>query len=190
MGVRHTTFEGLLDAAGPADLGIGRGESATVMFTDIVGSSAPVEAMGDARWTGMVQAHVADLTRVVEAEGGRLVKSLVDGTMSAFPSSGAKLRAARTIQREMAERAGEPRLGLRIGLNTGDVIETDEHVFGTVVNKAARVAAMAGGNEIAVSDTTCAMVGATPDFVFRDPASVSLKGLEGDHVIYRLEWQV
>ena len=189
MGIDHTAFNDLVNAARDLDLRIGRSGSATVMFTDIVGSSALAEALGDARWTEAVSAHVAQLTGAIEDEGGRMIKSLGDGTMSTFSGAGAAMRAAQAIQRSLAAQSKEPRLRVRIGLHTGDVIEAGDDFFGTVVNKAARVAATAPPGEILVSDATRVMVGGAVEFAFGDSAEVQLKGLEGSHVVHGLSWQ-
>lgn len=66
--------------------------------------------------------------------------------------------------------------------------QAGDDFFGTVINKAARVAAMAGPDEIDLSDATRVMVGTGTDFTFFEPVAVTLKGLEGEHRIYRLDW--
>ena len=189
MGVEHSAFMELANAARNLDLKVGRSGSATVMFTDIVGSSALAEALGDARWTEAVSAHVAQMSEAIEASGGRMIKSLGDGTMSTFSSAGSAMGAAQAIQRQLADQTSEPHLRVRIGLHTGDVIEAGDDFFGTVVNKAARVAAAAAPEEILVSDATRVMVGGARDFVFGDSAQIQLKGLEGTHVVHALTWQ-
>ena len=100
----------------------------------------------------------------------------------------AALTAAGVLQRDMAASQDEPHLQIRIVLHTGDLVEQDGDMFGTVVNKAARIAATAIPGTIHVSDATRIMVG-VGDFSFADPISVPLKGLEGDHAIHRLDWQ-
>ena len=82
----------------------------------------------------------------------------------------------------------EPVLLVRIGLHTGDLIIADDDFFGTVVNKAARICTIAAPGEIRVSDATRAMIGDSLDFVFDTPISVPLRGLPGEHLLYRLEW--
>lgn len=187
MGVEQTALDALVRSAEALGHSAGRSGSATVMFTDIAGSAAIAEALGDRRWSTAVQEHVGLVSALIAAEGGRLVKSLGDGTMSSFTSAGAAMRAARTIQRRLAEVAGEPRLQVRIGMHTGDVVEAGDDFFGTVVNKAARIASLARPGEIRVSEATRIMVGGAAEFAFSDPARLALKGLEGEHVTYRLE---
>ncbi len=189
MGVDHMAFNNLLNSAKDLDLDVGRNGSATIMFTDIAGSTSLVEALGDSRWAEMVSTHVTQLAALVVAEDGRVIKTLGDGTMSTFPSAGSALRAAQAIQRFLATQTDEPRLRVRVGLHTGDVIEAGDDFFGTVVNKAARIAGATGPGEILVSDATRVMVGGARDFVFANSTELQLKGLEGTHVVHRLDWQ-
>ena len=189
MSVDHNAFNDLVHSARNIDLNVGRSGSATVMFTDIVGSSTLAEAIGDARWTRLVNAHVDELGGAISAAEGRLIKSLGDGTMSTFASAGSAMRAAQRIQRTLAAQTEEPRLRNRIGLHTGDVIEAGDDFFGTVVYKAARVATAAAPDEILVSDATRVMIGGAQDFIFGDSTEVQLKGFEGSHMVHCLTWQ-
>ncbi len=188
LGFQSRAFEQLLDAALDPDLEFTQTGLATIMFTDIADSTTIAETIGDARWSGAVNAHVAAVGRIITDHGGTLVKSLGDGTMSSFPSARAALSAATALQLTMAANDGEPRLQIRVGLHTGDLVEQDGDMFGTVVNKAARIAAIAAPGDIRVSDATRIMVG-SDDFAFTDAITVPLKGLNGDHVIHRLEWR-
>ncbi|WP_299730201.1 adenylate/guanylate cyclase domain-containing protein [uncultured Tateyamaria sp.] len=187
-GYEHNALDELLDAAAAIEPNVGKTGIAAVMFTDIADSSELAAIVGDTAWTKRVSRHMGVLRSQIEEAEGNLVKTLGDGTMSIFPSARAAMTAAQCIQRRMADDTTEPRLSLRIGIHTGDVVQAGDDFFGTVVNKAARVAAVAKQNEIRVSDATRIMVGATPDFVFEDTARVPLKGFEGEHVIHRLDW--
>ena len=187
MGVESTALNALVAAARAEFRMVGRAGMASVMFTDVVDSAALADAMGDRLWSARIDSHLATVRSIVEAAGGTLVKSLGDGTMSTFTSARACLEAARNIQRASRDDPAEPVLRLRIGIHTGEVIENKGDFFGTVVNKAARVAGTAGGGEIRVSDATRIMVGNAPEFAFEDIGRVPLKGLEGDHVIYLLQ---
>ncbi|GHF65895.1 nuclear transport factor 2 family protein [Seohaeicola zhoushanensis] len=187
MGIEHTALDALVAAAKAGFTGKGTAGTTSVMFTDIAGSSALAQVVGDTAWADLARRHLARVTDTVEAHGGRLIKSLGDGTMSTFPSAGQAMLAALDIQAALDGQAEEPRLRVRIGLHTGDVVQAGDDFFGTVVNKAARIAALAGPGEIRVSDATRIMVGSLAGLVFSDPARVALKGLEGDHLVYRLE---
>lgn len=189
MGYEAKGVEELLQAAAEAPLEIGQTGMASVMFTDIVDSAAIAETVGDRVWNRTVRRHLDTLRELIETGGGRVVKTLGDGTMSTFPSARRALETASAIQRSVAASDEEPRLPIRIGLHTGEVEDAGDDFFGTVINKTARVAALAGPGEVRVSDATRIMVGSGSDFAFSEPATVRLKGLEGDHTVYRLEWR-
>lgn len=161
----------------------------TIMFTDIADSSALAAAVGDAAWTNRIRSHFETVQDLIATHGGQMVKSLGDGTMSSFSSARSALEAAGALQRSMASDTTEPRLRLRIGLHTGEVQQTTDDFFGTVVNKAARIASIAGPGEIRVSDATRLMVGGDGGINIVDPLSTVLRGFEGNHLIHRLEWQ-
>jgi class 3 adenylate cyclase len=188
MGYVGSALDDLLSAAETSDLEIGKTGIAAVMFTDIVDSSRLASLVGDTAWTKRVNEHIKTLNQHIENAGGQMIKSLGDGTMTTFSSARAAMASAQSIQGHLAQDATEPNLSVRIGIHTGDVIQAGNDFFGTVVNKAARVAAAAGAGEIRVSDETRLMVGKTSDFEFEDTATVPLKGLEGEHVIHRLKW--
>lgn len=187
-GYEHSAFDDLLHAVSSADPQVGKTGIAAVMFTDIVDSSQLADIVGDAKWTARVQQHMQVLGNDIAQADGRLIKTLGDGTMSTFPSARSAMSAAQAIQHNLAKDLSEPRISVRIGIHTGDVVEAGDDFFGTVVNKAARIANATSPGEIRVSDATRIMVGSTSGFTFEDAARVKLKGLQGDHVIYRLIW--
>lgn len=188
MGYEAKGVEELLQAATAAPLDLDLSGMASVMFTDIIDSTAIAEAVGDSIWNSAVRRHLAEMQALIETGGGRLVKSLGDGTMSTFSTARRALTTARNIQCAMTADQTEPRLPVRIGIHTGEIVDAGDDFFGTVINKAARVAAMAGPDEIALSDATRVMIGTGTGFSFSEPVAVTLKGLEGEHRIYRLEW--
>ncbi len=158
---------------------------ATIVFTDIVGSTVLSESMGDTAWTRPVTSHFETLGRIAEEQGGSLVKTLGDGAMLAFPTAASGLTAAIQVQRAVSS-AVVDRLAVRIGVHTGDVVPGDDY-FGLMVNKAARVAAAASGGQILASASTAGMVNPT-QFDFDDPMTVELKGLSGTHQVVPLNW--
>lgn len=170
--------------ASPSDLGFGPAAgTVTIMFTDIENSTAVSEGVGDARWTQMISDHFAVARQVIEGSGGTVVKTLGDGTMSTFGSAGAALEAAVGLQRMMV---GGP-FKVRIGLHSGDSLRSERDYYGTSVNKAARIGAVAGGGEIVVSSVT-AELASGQDVAYGAPRTVTLKGLEGTHVILPVLW--
>jgi class 3 adenylate cyclase len=182
-------FEELLDAALSAPEDLGQSGIASIMFTDIADSTTIAETIGDTRWADTVKRHLRLVESQITEAGGHLVKSLGDGVMSSFASARGALAAARAIQRANAGETTEPLLQIRVGLHTGELITSDSDHFGTVVNKAARIAALAAPGDILISDATRIMVGGASDFCFTNPVTVALKGLEGEHAVYKLEWQ-
>lgn len=174
-------------AAGSSDLqskGLG---TATFLFTDIVDSTALSETIGDEKWSALIDDHFRTVKEIVESEGGSVVKTLGDGGMFVFPSGTAALFAAIQIQREVTSSVEHP-LNLRVGVHTGDVIQGQNDYIGLTVNKAARVAAAADGDQILVSSTTADIVNHS-DIAFGDPTTVELKGVTGTHTLLPLNWQ-
>lgn len=188
MGIEQTAMDELISAARNDFTHDQREGMATVMFTDIVGSSALAAAMGDRLWTTTVSRHFDMIEAEVAQAGGTVVKSLGDGTMSSFASARAAMTAAAGIQRANAADTAEPPLSLRIGLHSGDLIQTKDDFFGSVVNKAARIAAAAEPGEIRASDASRLMCGEASDLVFEDPRAVQLDGFTEPHMLFRLVW--
>ena len=154
----------------------------TVMFTDIEDSTAVSQAMGDQKWTQIVEDHFAILDQVIKRHRGNVVKRLGDGTMTVFESARAAIDAA--IETQAAVSSTE--LKVRIGVHTGDSLRRDGDYYGVAVNKAARIAGIAAGGEIVVSAVT-AELSAGHDISFGPPRTVSLKGLGGTHNILTVE---
>ena len=99
MGYDAAGFDELLDAALATPADYATTGIASIMFTDIADSTAIAETIGDTRWSAAVKTHVNLVRREIEANGGTLIKSLGDGTMSAFTSASGALVAAMAIQR-------------------------------------------------------------------------------------------
>lgn len=186
LGIEQSAIQKLVDAAAEGFALNQREGLASIMFTDVVSSSALAEVIGNAAWSARISTHFAMLRKVIEGAGGQFVKSLGDGTLSSFPSARSALEAAQTLQQRMAAQTEEPRLSIRIGLHTGDVVQTEDDFFGSVVNRAARITSIADPGEIAVSEATRAMIGTDSRFHFDAPTQETLKGFDGIHAIYRL----
>lgn len=160
--------------------------TSTLVFTDIVDSTPLSLQLGEDAWHAAITAHLDVVQNIVESEGGSTVKTLGDGGMYAFDSGSAALRAATKIQKAVTG-SSEPEMSLRVGVHTGDVVQTEDDYVGATVAKAARVAAAADGGQILVSSTTAGLVNPT-DFHFDTPITVELKGLEGTHQLHPLAW--
>jgi adenylate cyclase len=189
MGTEQTGITQLAEAAREST-SLGQTEGlASVMFTDVVASSVLANTLGDRAWSAKINAHFTTLRGIIETYRGQFVKSLGDGTMSSFSSARSAMSAASEIQRVLAQEVGEPRLVVRIGVHTGDVVQTQEDFFGSVVNIAARIAAAAGRGEIIVSDVTRAVVGDDPNLKFEPLGSYDLPGQAAPSVLHALDWR-
>jgi class 3 adenylate cyclase len=156
----------------------------TLVFTDIVDSTAYAETVGDVAWARIITNHEATIRTITSRHGGSVVKFLGDGSMLAFESARAAVRAAVDIQQESTDGS----FGVRIGIHTGEVIRTGNDLLGITVNKAARVASTAGAGEIMVSSTTRDLVGSIDGIRSGRPRTVALKGLSDTHQIVPMEW--
>lgn len=160
--------------------------TSTVVFTDIVGSTAISQAIGDARWAAVVSAHFEVLGGIVEEGGGKVVKTLGDGAMFAFSAASSALDASVRMLESLSD-SHDPEIQIRIGIHTGDVRQVDDDYLGLTVHKAARVAAAAGGNEVLVSAITAGMVNAD-EYRFGNSKTLELPGIEGQHTVVALRW--
>ncbi len=188
IGIEHRAFDALIQAAKEGYNQISGEGTATVMFTDIADSSSIANSVGDRVWAVAINIHLEAVSEVIEENDGNIVKTLGDGTMSTFSSARAGMTAAKAIQILVTNAQREPQLKIRIGIHTGDVIKSNGDFFGTVVNKAARIATSANPGQILVSDATRSMVESSGEFEFESPISVALRGIEGNHSISTLQW--
>jgi class 3 adenylate cyclase len=163
----------------------------TLMFSDIEGSTAINERLGDARWVELLREHNGIVREQAAAHGGFEVKSQGDGFMLAFGSARRALECAIAIQRGFGARNhGKPDqpLHLRIGLHTGEAIREGDDFFGRHVALAARVAAEAQGGEVLVSSLLKELTEGAPDLRFDGGREAELKGFAGTQRVYSLEW--
>jgi class 3 adenylate cyclase len=145
---------------------------ATVLFTDIVGSTEHAQATGDRRWRELLDAHDEAARRLVAQEGGRRVKSTGDGVLAVFDGPGRAIRCAVALRKEL-EGLG---IEIRAGIHTGELDVTDDDVGGIAVHIAARIVATAGPGEILVSRTVRDLVTGS-GIALEDRGTHTLKGL-------------
>ena len=166
----------------------------TLLFSDIEGSTALIEELGERPWFDLLRNHNAIVRGVVGAHEGTVVKSQGDGFMLAFPSAHAALRCAIEVERAFAMGPGEADTGaadalkIRIGAHTGFVIEDSDDFYGRNVILAARIADHACGGEILVSSTAKEYTESDPTFRFEPRGELRLKGLIGEHSVFALAW--
>jgi len=160
----------------------------TILFSDIVESTASNERLGDRRWLKVLHAHDAVVRRAVEERRGHIVKSQGDGYMVVFPDPLAGVRAALAIQRGLRgrRRLRAADIRLRIGLHTGRVLSHQGDYFGRNVALAARVAAHGAADEVLISEAVRDAVADVPGLRFELAATTELKGLTGEHELWRV----
>jgi class 3 adenylate cyclase len=162
----------------------------TILFTDVEGSTALTQRVGDAKAREVLRAHERIVREALRAHGGSEVKTMGDGFMASFSYATRALECAIAMQRAFAahnEAAGEP-IRVRIGLNAGEPIAEQEDLFGTAVNLAARIAAQAAGGEILASDVVRQLV-AGKGFLFADRGEAALRGFEDPVRLFEVRWQ-
>jgi class 3 adenylate cyclase len=152
---------------------------ATVLFTDIVGSTARAEQLGDQRWRGLLDAHHATVRRELAHSRGREIKSLGDGFLAVFDGPARAIRCAAGIT-EAVRALG---IEVRTGLHTGEVELAEDDVRGIAVHIAARVAALAGAGEVLVSRTVRDLV-AGSGIRFVERGRHSLHGIQETMELY------
>jgi class 3 adenylate cyclase len=156
----------------------------TVIFTDIEGSTALVESLGEAQARELFREHDRIVREVVAAHSGVEVEHVGDAFMLAFSSARRAVLCAAEIQRALEE--GDVRV--RIGANTGEVIAEGDRYFGRTVFLASRVAGQAAGGEILVSELTHRLAG-SDEIACRERGEFELKGLKGAHRLFEVDWR-
>jgi len=162
----------------------------TVLFTDVEGSTALTNRLGDARARDLLREHERITREALKTHGGSEVKTMGDGFMASFGSATKALECAIAIQSAFAQRneSADEAIKVRIGLNAGEPIAEDEDLFGTAVNMAARIAAKADAGEILVADVVRQLV-AGKEFLFNDRGDTEMRGFEDPVRVYEVRWQ-
>ena len=155
---------------------------ATIMFTDLVGSTERAAELGDREWTSLLSRHLAGTGAAIVAAGGETVKTLGDGVLALFTGPAQAVRCAGVITEEAAALG----IGVRIGIHTGEVERSRDDVAGLAVHLAARIMARADAGEILVSRTVRDLVvGSGLGFV--DRGEHELKGISERWAVYAAE---
>jgi class 3 adenylate cyclase len=154
---------------------------ATVLFTDIVGSTSKAAELGDRAWKDLVQRHHGVIRAMLRRYRGSEVDTAGDGFFALFDGPARGVRCAVAIS-EAVKALG---LEVREGLHTGEVETIDSKVGGMAVNIGARVGALAGASEVLVSSTVKDLVVGS-DLVFEDAGEQVLKGVPDRWRVYRV----
>jgi class 3 adenylate cyclase len=162
------------DEAGVRSLG-------TILMTDIVGSTAALERVGDAKWHSLLLAHNERLRAQIDRFGGREMRTTGDGFQVLFTGAARGVRCASA----MIDALSDLDIRIRAGLHTGDVELSAGSLHGIAVHAAARVSALAGPSEVLVSSVTRDLLDGS-GLTFEERGLHELKGLSGARPVFAL----
>jgi class 3 adenylate cyclase len=153
----------------------------TVLFTDIVGSTERASALGDRRWSDLLDRHDRLARGLVKRYGGKVVKQTGDGLLAIFDVPKDAIACAAALRAELRKADVE----IRAGLHAGEVEFRRDDVAGIGIHIASRVMAAAGASEVLVSRTVRDLVSGA-DISFADRGTHKLKGVQGSWQLYAL----
>ena len=155
---------------------------ATVLFTDLVDSTATMARIGDSRWRTLIEEHATVVRGHLERFRGRELDTAGDGFLATFDGPARAIRCAKAIVEDVE------RLGLRVraGVHTGECDIVDSKLAGIAVNIGARIAALAGPGEVLTSSTVHDLVVGS-GIAFSDRGSHQLKGVPGEWRLYAVD---
>lgn len=158
----------------------------TLFFSDIVGSTQLVEAIGDEAWSGLVAWLDGSMRECFRSHGGEEVDHAGDGFFVAFPDSKSALECAVSIQRNLADHRRQhgfaPRV--RIGIHATSASHAAGRYRGRGVHEASRIAALAGPDEIVASRATV-----PPSFRVSEPREATVKGISKPLEVVTIDWK-
>jgi class 3 adenylate cyclase len=162
----------------------------TILFTDIVDSTALTQIMGDEAAMDLLDLHNSVVRNALADLGGREVKHTGDGIMASFVSAAAAVKCAAQIQRELSKHEQEqPKraIRVRIGAAAGEPVEHHDDLFGATVQLAARLCAHASPEQILVSNAIAELC-LGKGFSFQDVGEVVLKGFDRPVRAHAVAW--
>ncbi|HUR40462.1 MAG TPA: adenylate/guanylate cyclase domain-containing protein [Verrucomicrobiae bacterium] len=154
---------------------------ATIVCTDIVGSTAMLEKIGDHAWAVLLREHNQRIRSAIDRYRGREIDTAGDGFLALFDGASMAINAAALMDPSVAELG----VRLRVGIHTGEVEISGGKARGVAVHAAARVAALAGAGEVLVSGTTHDLLDGS-GLAFESRGEHELKGLNGARPIFSL----
>jgi class 3 adenylate cyclase len=161
----------------------------TILFTDLRGSTALLQDVGQAAYMGLLSEHDLIIRRALVAAQGREVKHTGDGVMASFEDAGQALSCAAAIQDGFDERTASgatPDLRVRIGLAAGEPVDHNDDMFGSTVNLASRICDAAEAGHILVSQLVRDL-GAARGYTFLDAGERILRGFPRPVVVFELD---
>jgi adenylate cyclase len=163
----------------------------SVLFADVSGSTKLYETAGDAVAHAAIEKCVNLMREKTINAKGRVIKTIGDEVMSAFPTADNAADAAIEMQSAIAELppVGNTQIGIRIGFNHGPVVERDGDVFGDAVNLAARLAGVATKGQIITARDTVMLMSPMLKAATRAITTIQVKGKAQEIQVYELIWQ-
>lgn len=169
------------------------GVHTTVVFTDLMGSTAVYEALGNVKATQAVTRLTRTIRDHFEAHGGRVIKTLGDGVLAVFPAARSAIDAVvdvqRSHQKQLVQQAPDERMPIRIGVATGEVELVDGDCYGDAVNVASRLNDLCGPHEIWVSSPELNHADHSGGIMFRLLGPINVRGRVEPCTVYQVEWQ-
>lgn len=160
-----------------------------VLFADISDSTALYQKLGDAAARNIINSCLSCITDVLPRFDGRLVKTIGDEVMCAFPSADLAVVAASDMQATVAARSGEHPVSIHIGLHYGPVLVEEGDVFGDTVNVAAYLAAVATPEQILTTEFTEQCLSASLKACVRPIFHAVLKGTSEESTVFQVLWR-
>lgn len=169
------------------------GIPATVVFTDLHGSTAVFEALGNVVATETIT-HITDwIARQCERADGRVVKTLGDGVLALFPDGESAVKAVVDLQRghlmKMLRTPADLAMPMRIGLASGDVELVGSDCYGDAVNVASRLCDLCGPNQIWADAASLNRVSENQGVTFRILGPINIRGRAEPCTVYQIEWR-
>lgn len=166
----------------------------TVVFTDVVGSTGLYERLGDEAASRVVTQLTATVSRVSEQHGGRVVKLLGDGVFVVFALEGNAVAACMALQSRLHQEpivapGSKAALQAQMGIASGELVEIDGDCFGDAVNSAARLADLAGAEQILTTQSVWDCLMPLQRTALRSIGEMHLRGKAENTHVYRVEWQ-
>ena len=154
---------------------------ATILFSDIVASTALLERLGDQAWADLLRGHNVKIRAAIDRYRGREIDSAGDGFLALFDGAARAVHAAALMDPSVADLGAR----VRVGIHTGEVEIVGGHARGVAVHAASRVASLAGPGEVLVSGTTRDLLDGS-GLSFESRGEHELKGLSGARPIFAL----
>jgi class 3 adenylate cyclase len=162
----------------------------TILFTDLVGSTAMRTELGDVAYDALRRDHDRAIRESIDAHHGEFVKGEGDGVMAVFASASNAVACAVVMQERVTRDIGRPgaRFVMRVGASAGDVAEEHDDFHGTPVVEAARLCTAAAGGTIVVADVVRVLAGTRTTHDFTPAGALELKGLAAPVVAWEVKW--